>query len=71
VTNDSLDREDFIVLLCSSLLRVTFYALEHRYVAEIYRVFERLISLVAGLAFAISQPAEVDQDPVGSAPVPR
>ncbi len=40
---------------------MTFYALEAGYVPKIYRVFERFVGLVAGLAFAIGQTAEVDR----------
>jgi len=50
----------FAGLGCRSLLpRMTFDALKHRDVAEIYRVFERLIGFVAGFTFAIRQAAEV------------
>ena len=40
---------------------MTFDTLEHRYVAQVNRVFERLVSFVAGFAFAISEAAEVDR----------
>ena len=47
---------------CRSLLpRMTFDALKHRYVAEIYRMFEWFIGSVAGFAFAIGQSTEVDR----------
>ena len=46
----------FLILHPSSLfLAVTFGALEHRDVAEIYRMLEWLVRLVTTLAFAISQ----------------
>ena len=34
-------------------------ALERRYVAKIYRMFERLVGLVAGLALTLRQSAEI------------
>lgn len=40
---------------------MAFDALKHRDVAEIYRVFERLIGLVTGFALAIRQAAEVNR----------
>lgn len=43
----------------SLLSRVTFYALERRYVPKIYGMFERFIGLVAGFAFAIGQSAKI------------
>jgi hypothetical protein len=44
----------------SVLSRMTFYALEHRDVAEIHGVSKWLVSLMAGFAFAIGEAAEVD-----------
>lgn len=41
--------------------RMAFHALKHRYVAKVDGMLKRLISLVAGLAFAIGQPAQVDR----------
>ena len=38
---------------------MAFNTLGHRNIAQVNRVFERFISLVAGFAFAIRQPAEV------------
>ena len=40
---------------------MTLYTLEHRYVAEIDRVLEGLVCLVAGLAFAIGKATEIDR----------
>jgi hypothetical protein len=40
---------------------MTLHALKHRYVAEIQWVFERLVGLVAGVAFAIGHAAEVNR----------
>ena len=39
---------------------MAFDALEHRNVAEVHRMLEGLIALVAELAFVIRQPAEID-----------
>jgi hypothetical protein len=40
---------------------VAFDALKHRDVAEIDRVFERLVAFVTSLAFAIRESAEIDR----------
>jgi hypothetical protein len=40
---------------------MTFDTLEHRYVSQVNRMFERLVSFVAGFAFAIRQAAEVNR----------
>ena len=44
----------------SFILRMAFDALEHRNVAEVHRMLEGLIALVAELAFVIREPAEID-----------
>jgi len=38
---------------------MAFDALKHRDVAEINRMFERLVSLVAGLALSIAEAAKI------------
>ena len=43
------------------LFRVTFDALKHRDVAEVERMLERLVSLVARLALSVCEPAEIDR----------
>ncbi len=40
---------------------MAFNTLEHGNIAEINRMFERFVCLVAGFAFAISETAEVDR----------
>ena len=45
----------------SFLSRMAFNTLKHRYVAQVNRMFERFVSLVAALAFAVSQATEVDR----------
>ena len=40
---------------------VTFRTLKHRYIAQVHRMFERLIRLVARVAFAIGKSAEIDR----------
>ena len=40
---------------------MTLNTLEHRYVAQIHRVLEGFVGLVAGFAFAICQAAEIDR----------
>jgi hypothetical protein len=39
--------------------RVAFYALKHRDVAKIHRVFERLVRLMTGVAFSVAECTEV------------
>lgn len=39
---------------------MAFHALKHRDVAEIYGMLKRFVRLVAGVAFAIGQAAEID-----------
>jgi hypothetical protein len=43
------------------LSRMTFDTLKHRYIAQVNRVLKRLVSFVAGFAFAIGEAAEVDR----------
>lgn len=42
-----------------SLLLVTLCALEHGYVTEVYRMFERLVRLVARLTLAVRQTTQI------------
>jgi len=41
-------------------LRMAFGTLEHRNVAQVHRMFERFVSLMARVAFAIGQSAQID-----------
>ena len=41
--------------------RMTLHTLEHRYVAKIHRMLERLVGFVTGFAFAIGEAAEIDR----------
>jgi hypothetical protein len=43
----------------SILPRMTFHALEHRYIAQVNWMLKRLVGFVAGFAFAIGQSAQV------------
>ena len=45
----------------SLIFRMTLDALKHRNISEIDRMFERLVSLVTGLAFAIREATKVDR----------
>jgi hypothetical protein len=40
---------------------MTLSALEHGNVTEVYRMFERFVGFVAGIAFPISQGAQIDR----------
>jgi len=43
------------------LLSMTLSALKHGNVTEVYRMFERFVGFVAGIAFPISQGAQIDR----------